>query len=126
MADLTFASKNNQKKTLSIFASDLCSTAGHTFASLPQESLVTKAYVVVTKADTTNDSTIDVKIGNTVIANEVSVEATGTIVGSVTPTYFATGGVISFVPGAVAGAGNGEVKLVIEFIETELTNGQYL
>lgn len=126
MADLTFTGKNNQKKTYSVFTSDYCSTGANTFGMLPPESLVTAAYVVVKTADGTANATVDIMVGTTVIANEVDVDAVATIEGSVTPTYFETGGQISVAAGAVPGAGDGSIKVVIEFIETELTNGQYL
>lgn len=127
MADLTYNNKNDQKKSIAVFASGVCTTAGHTFADLPAESLVTAVYAVVSKVDPTASSTIDVKIGSTVVANEVPVAALATAQGvSFVPKYFATGGEISFVAGATAPAGTGEIKLVIEFIETEKTTGEYL
>ena len=127
MADLTFEDKNNQKKTRSIFASGPIDTGANTLGTLPEASLVTNVYAIVTTADTdTNGScTIDVKVGDTVIANEVAVDATGVNSGTVAQTYFATGGTITTVAGAVAPDGDGVMKLVIEYIETELTNGQY-
>jgi hypothetical protein len=127
MADVTFDDKNNQKKTLSILATGAISTGANTIGTLPEASLVTNVYAIVTTADTdTNGScTVDVKVGSTVVANEVAVDATGIASGTVAQTYFPTGGAITVVAGAVAPDGDGVMKLVIEYIETELTNGQY-
>lgn len=128
MADLTFDNKNNQKKTLSIFASGTISTTAtmnETLFTLPAASLVTNVYAIVTTASGTSTDTVDVKVGSTVIANEVVVGATGVASGTVAKTYFATGGVVTVVAGADAPGTAGRFKLVIEYIETELCNGAY-
>lgn len=128
MADLTFDNKNNQKKTLSIFASGTISTTAtmnETLFTLPAASLVTNVYAIVTTASGTSTDTVDVKVGSTVIANEVVVGATGIASGTVTKGYFATGGVVTVVAGADAPGTAGRFKLVIEYIETELCNGAY-
>jgi hypothetical protein len=126
MADLRFEDKNNQKKTSSVFASGaiaLDDATDNILFTLPTASIVTAAYVVVTTADTTG--TVDLKVGSTVIANEVDCSATGTVDGSVTPAYFATGGSVTVVEGATGLTGDGIVKVVIEYIETELASGEY-
>jgi len=130
MADLRFESKNNQKKEGSFFASGIISkesgvTVNDTLFTLPRASLVRNAYVIVTDAAGAGD-TLDIKVGSTVIANEVAISALGTIVGSVTPAYFATGGAVSVVSGA-GGALDAACayKIVVEYIETELSEGSY-
>lgn len=128
MADLTFDNKNNQKKTLSIFASGTISTTAtmnETLFTLPAASLVTNVYAIVTTASGTSTDTVDVKVGSTVIANEVVVGAIGIASGTVAKGYFATGGVVTVVAGADAPGTAGRFKLVIEYIETELCNGAY-
>lgn len=129
MADLTLTAKNNQKKKSSVFASAAFSTGAtmdDTLFNLPLASLVTAAYVVVTTASGTATDTVDIKVGSTVIANEVVVGATGVAQdASFAPVYFATGGSVSVVAGADAPDDAGVIKLVVEYIETETTNGEY-
>jgi len=128
MADLTKEGKNNQKKTYSVFASETISTTAtmdETLFTLPAGSLVTNVYVYVSTASGTSTDTVDVEVGSTVIANEIVVGTTGTKTGSVTATYFPTGGVVSVVAGADAPGTAGRFIVVVEYIETQLTNGQY-
>ena len=125
--DIRFEDKNNQKKSVSIFASGLISkalgaTPDYTLFTLPKASLVTRAYVIVTDAADTGD-TLDIKVGTTVVADEIALSALGVASGTVAPTYFPTGGVVSAV--AVAGGAAGAYKIVVEYIETELTDGTY-
>ena len=128
MADLTKEGKNNQKKTYSVFASETISTTAtmdETLFTLPAGSLVTNVYAYVSTASGTATDTVDVEVGSTVIANEIVVGTTGTKTGSVTATYFPTGGVVSVVAGADAPGTAGRFIVVVEYIETQLTNGQY-
>lgn len=129
MADLTLSGKNNQKKKSSIFASGAFSTSAtmnESLFNLPLASLVTAAYAIVTTASGTATDTVDIKVGSTVIANEVEVGATGVAVDSAfAPVYFATGGTVSVVAGADAPDAAGVIKIVVEYIETENTNGEY-
>ena len=128
--DIRFKDKNNQKKSISIFASGLIecalgSTPDYTLFTLPKASLVTKVYAIVTDAADTGD-TLDVKVGSTVVANELAISALGIASGTAPNTYFATGGTVSVIAGAggVLGAA-GAFKIVVEYIETELTDGTY-
>ena len=128
--DIRYSNKNNQKKEASYFASGLISCAnGSTpdfiLFTLPRASLVTRAYAIVTTAAGAGD-TLDLKVGSTVIANEIAISATGVASGTVTPTYFATGGTVTCVAGdgGVLGAASA-FKIVIEYIETELAEGTY-
>jgi len=128
MADLRFEGKNNQKKIISAYASDIIATSENmdeTLFTLPEASLVTRAYAVVLTASGTATDTVDIKVGSTVVADEVVVGVTGVQKGTQTEAYFATGGVVTVVAGDDAPDDAGRIKIVVEYIETELTNGQY-
>jgi len=129
MADLRFADKNNQKKEISIFASGVLSTSAtmdDTLFTLPKASIVTGVWVYVSTASGgAATDTVDVKVGSTVVANEVVVGTTGTKTGSVTATYFPTGGSVTVVAGADAPDDAGRFKVVVQYIETELAEGTY-
>ena len=126
--DVRFDDKNNQKKTLSVFASgDIATTAtmGVTLFTLPANSLVKAVYVTVLTGSGTSTDTVDVKVGSTVVANEIVVGTTGTKTGSVTAALFATGGTVSVVAGADAPGTTGVIRVVVEYIEIDLSNGTY-
>lgn len=128
MADLRFTAKNNQKKEYSVFASDTIATSAtmdDTLFTLPEASLVTNVYAIVTTVSGTVTDTVDVKVGSTVVANEVVVGATGVASGTVAQTYFPSGGAVTVVAGADAPDTAGRVKIVVEYIETELASGTY-
>ena len=128
MADLRFEGKNNQKKGVSIFSSDVITTSAtmnDTLFTLPANSLVTAVYAVVTTGSGTNTDTVDVKVGTTVVANEVVVGVVGVASGTVAKTFFPTGGSVTVVAGADAPGTTGKVRIVVEYIETELTTGTY-
>lgn len=128
--DIRYTDKNNQKKSISVFASGLiacanASTPDFALFTLPRASLVTRAYAIVTDAAAAGD-TLDIKVGSTVVANEISIAAAGVVSGTVTPTYFATGGLVTVVAGDGAALGGAAAfKVVVEYIETELTDGTY-
>lgn len=128
MADLRFKDKNNQKKVDSVFASGVIKTSAtmnDTLFTLPPASLVTDAYAIVLTASGTATDTVDIKVGSTVVANEVVVGALGVASGTVAKTYFPTGGVVTVVAGADAPNAAGRIKIVVKYIETELSNGTY-
>lgn len=128
MADLTFENKNNQKKTRSAFASGVITTAAamsETLFTLPVNSLVTEVYAIVETGSGTATDTVDVKVGSTVVANEVVVGVVGVATGTVAKTFFPTGGVVTVVAGADAPGATGKIRIVVEYVEVELTNGQY-
>ena len=128
MADLRFEGKNNQKKGVSIFSSDVITTSAtmsDTLFTLPANSLVTAVYAVVITGSGTATDTVDVKVGTTVVANEVVVGVVGVASGTVAKTFFPTGGSVTVVAGADAPGATGKVKIVVEYIETELTTGTY-
>lgn len=129
MADLRYENKNNQKKELSVFASGTISTSAtmdDTLFTLPEASLVTSVRAIVTTASGTATDTVDVKVGATVVANEVVVGVLGVAEDSgFVPVYFPTGGSVTIVAGADAPDATGRIKVVIEYIETELSCGTY-
>jgi len=128
MADLRFDEKNNQKKTGSIFASAFIATAvamDEVLFNLPEASIVTNVMAVVETASGVATSTVDVTVGGTVVADELNVGATGTKLAAPAPVYFATGGEVKVVTGAVAADAAGRIKIVVTYIETELTTGEY-
>jgi hypothetical protein len=128
--DIRYVDKNNQKKEGSFFCSGLIalangSTPDYLVFTLPRASLVTRAYIIFTDAAAAGD-TLDIKVGSTVVANEISIASTGIASGTVTPTYFATGGSVTIVAGDGAALGGAaEIKVVVEYIETELSEGSY-
>ena len=124
MADLIRVGQNNYKREISVGVSDDMSTADNTVFNLPANSLVTGVYVYVSAADTTASSTVDVKVGTTVVADEVAVAATGVASGTVAPTYFADGGAVAIAAGATAPAGDGACRLVVEYVELDLVTGE--
>ena len=128
MADLNFNNKNNQKKTRSAFASGVITTAAamsETLFTLPVNSLVTEVYAIVETGSGTATDTVDVKVGSTVVANEVVVGVVGVATGTVAKTFFPTGGVVTVVAGADAPGTTGKIRIVVEYVEVERTNGQY-
>lgn len=128
MADLTYSDKNNQKKKISAFASGTIATSAtmnDTLFTLPVNSLVTNVYAIITTASGTSTDTVDVKVGSTIVANEVVVGALGVASGTVAKTFFPTGGVVTVVAGADAPDAAGRIRIVVEYIEVELTDGTY-
>jgi hypothetical protein len=127
MANLTFVDKNNQKKTKSVFASGVISTSAtmdDVLFTLPKASIVTYVLAVVLSASGTATGTIDVKVGDVVVANGLVVGET-VITGAADAFYFPTGGQVTVVAGADAPDENGRIKIVMEYIETELGCGQF-
>lgn len=130
MADLRYIDKNNQKKEISVFASGSIAyaslaTPSDTLFTLPRASLVTNVYAIVTDAAGVGD-TLDVVVGTTVVADEIAISALGVASGTVAKTYFPTGGVVTCVAGAGAALADATAyKIVVEYIETELTEGTY-
>ena len=128
MADLTFSDKNNQKKTISVFASGVIATTAtmaDTLFTLPAKSLVKDVYAIIETASGTATDTVDVKVGTTVVANEVVVGVLGVASGTIAKGYFPLGGIVTVVAGADAPGTLGRIRIVVEYIEVELTNGTY-
>ena len=128
MADLRYNAKNNQKKKISAFASGTIATSAtmnDTLFTLPANSLVTAVYAIIETASGTATDTVDVKVGSTVVANEVVVGVLGVASGTVAKTFFPTGGVVTVVAGADAPDATGRIRIVVEYIEVELADGTY-
>lgn len=128
MADLRFEDKNNQKKAYSIFSSGVLSTSAtmdDTLFTLPEASMVLGVYLYVETASGVALSTVDVKVGSVLIADEASVASTGFVQSTNNKGYFPTGGSVTIVAGATAPDTAGRLKVVVEYIETELASGTY-
>jgi hypothetical protein len=132
MADRTRTGLNMQKRGLSVFHANLVEadilTTGSTYGTLPQRVVVQSASILVTTVSTTATSTLDIKVGSTVVANEVAVTAAGMIDGTMVAAnqYHATGGVITVLAGAVTpAAGDFVGELIIEYIELDKVTGEY-
>lgn len=126
--DMTRTGLNNQKREADWSVSDVVSTTATldvTLFNLPANTILLSAHVLVTEASGTSTDTVDVKVGSTVVANEVVVGTTGTKVGSVTPAYFATGGAVSVVAGADAPDTAGRFRLLIQYVELDKRTGEY-
>lgn len=128
MPDLRFDNKNNHKKQKSLFASAEISTTAtmnDTLFTLPINSVVTNAYAVVTTGSGTSTDTVDIKVGTTVVANEVVVGVTGIQGGTLAKSYFPTGGLVTVVAGADAPGTTGKIRIVVEYDELDLSLGTY-
>jgi len=128
MADLRFEDKNNQKKEISVFASGVIATSdtmNETLFTLPEAALITRAYAIVLTPSGTDTDTVDIKVGSLVIGDEVKVGLSGVQGGSQSMGYFPTGGTVTVVAGDDAPDDAGRIKIMVEYIETELTNGTY-
>jgi len=129
MADLRFENKNNQKKTSSVFASGIVATSAtmdETLFTLPEASLVTNVWGYIETPSGAAGDTVDIKVGSAIVCNELVVGAAGIAsASSITPAYFPTGGTVTVVAGADAPDDAGRIKIIVEYIETELTDGTY-
>lgn len=101
MADLRFENKNNQKKSISVFSSgELVEGVTGELFTLPEASYVTGITVVE------------------VVGSDESAAVTGISV----DTYYPTATLVSL--GTAPDAGT-TVKVIVEYIETELASGTY-
>jgi len=128
MADLRFENKNNQKKEISVSATGVLSTSAtmnDTLFTLPAASLVTAVYAIVTTASGVATSNVKVLVGTTNVATGLVVGTTGVKTGTFAGGYFATGGSVTVQKDTVAPDAAGRIKIVVEYIETELTEGTY-
>lgn len=100
MADLRFEDKNNQKKTSSVFASGelVAANNGDTLFTLPAGSLVTSI---------------------TAVESDGSGAGEGTVTGIAVGGYYPTGATV------IAATVTETEKIIVEYIETELTCGTY-
>ena len=132
MTDKTRDDNNFQKRGVCVFKAPLeeadVLTTGSVYGNLPDRAVIISAAILVTTVSTTATSTLDIKVGSTVVANEVAVTAAGMIDGIMVDAnqYFATGGEITVLAGAVTpAAGDFVGELVIEYIELDKTTGEY-
>ena len=129
MADLTLTGKNNQKRGVAVMVCETIATTAtidDTLANLPVGVAVTDVKVVVETISGGTNPTVDVKLGATVIGNEMNIGTAGIAGGTVVPTYSATGGAISVVAGAVAPDTAGRIRVMVEYVELDTTNGLYI
>lgn len=97
MADLRFEAKNNQKKEISAFASNILDGVNGTLFTLPAASYVTSIAVIATDGGT----------------------ADGVVAGIAAGTYYPTGATVT-VSGIV-----GKEMVIVQYVETELSEGTY-
>ena len=128
MADLRFVGKNNQKKTVSAFASEVISTSGtmnDTLFTLPKGAIVTTCYAVTLTPSGVAGSGVAVKVGGTQVGNDIPVDAIATQSNGGQGVYFPTGGTVTVEVGVTAPDNAGRIRVVVDYIELNLTNGQY-
>lgn len=118
----------NEKKGVRVFVGDIAEAdivAGTTLVNLPEKVYVTKAFIDVTTVSTTASSTVDLKVGSTVVANECAATAAGYAAGTQVPAKFATGGAVTAVVGSTApAAGDLVCTVYIEYIEYDRNIGE--
>ena len=135
--------KNNQKKAVSISSAKIkpsaltvangVATAG-TLASgdvvklfsLPANSVVTNAFIVVTKGATGGTQTLKITVGSTDSVAAVAVGTADGVIkgGAVTKVATGTGADVTVTTG-VADLTDGEFEVVVEYIEYTRTIGEY-
>ena len=126
MADLRFDYKNNQKKKTSVFASGLIerdntATEADILFTLPKEVLVTALNVIVVDAGAALD-TLAITIGGTSYGTVTDLSAAG-VESLATPfKYTHTGGEVTVTP-TLAGACS--YRVVLEYVELDVTDGTY-
>ena len=124
--DRRFDYKNNQKKTLSAYASGVISAAAgalsDTLFTLPVGSLVQEVKVIVIKKSATPADAVKVLVGAVELTPTASVVGVDGVVNTAVNKYFATGGKVSLTGTLV---GTAEFKVVVTYLETELTTGTY-
>lgn len=132
MTDYTRTGLNNQKRNCRFVVAapseaEILSAGNAIIANLPERVLLTKAYAIVKTASTTGAATLDIKVGATVVANEVPVAALGVGEGvNFVPVYLATGGALTVAGGAVLpAAGDLVAEIVVEYIELDKVTGEY-
>jgi len=128
MADLRRVGKNNLKRGIAVAVSEAIATSAtmdDTIADIPVNSLITNVAVIVETASGIATDTVDVKVGATVVANEVVVGTVG-VKNTEAYTQFLTGGAISVVAGADAPDAAGVIRVIVEYIELDTTSGAFV
>ena len=127
MVDLRLEGNNNRFKSVEAIVTEPYATTDQLVATLPVgEFTVINAYLVVVEADSTAGATMDVKLGDNVILNEVKVDDVGTKNTGFTPVTVTTGGDITIVAGDTAPAGDGLIRLVLEVVPLNQRDGKYI
>ena len=118
----------NEKKGVSVFVGDIAEAdivAGTVICNLPKDVYVTKAFIDVTTVSTTASSTVDLKVGATVVANECAATVAGFDEGTPVPAKFVDGGAVTAVVGSTApAAGDLVCTVYIEYIEFTKRTGE--
>ena len=128
MADLRKLSKNNQKRGFDVAVCESFSTSAtmdDILFDIPVNSVIVDVVVIVETVSGTATDTVDVKIGSTVIANEVVVGVAG-VKRTVVDTQYLTGGQISVVAGADAPDAAGVIRVLVEYVELDTSTGAYV
>ena len=126
MADLRFDFKNNQKKKVVAFASGLIerddtTTEADVLFTLPKEVLVTALNVIVVDAGAALD-TLAITMGGASYGTITDLSAVG-VESLATPLkYSHTGGEVAVTP-TLAGACS--YRVVLEYVELDVTDGTY-
>lgn len=126
MKDLRFEDKNNQKKSYSVFASGVIEAVAndelnHIIFTLPKASVIKSVSVVVIGASV---DVIDIKANDVAINTaDVDLSVAGYSEATITPKYFETGASVTVNSAALTAPT--AFKVIVEYIETELTDGTY-
>lgn len=118
-------SKFNQKREVSVGVFDLgysdITGDGSVVATLAAGSVITKVVVIETAAVNTG-ATFDLLAGTTVVVNEGALDANNSATVSLVDLDIAKD--ITIRAGATAPS-QGSVKIIVEYIEYTMTNGEY-
>ncbi len=131
---MRFKDKNNQKKVTTIFASGIINTThqpimtGHLLFTLPEASLITKVHIYTGVPCGINSGnphgSVNIEVSGYNITSDILVENVGVATEEVNK-YFPTGGAVKIVSGHITPGADGEIKIIMEYIETELSSGIY-
>ncbi len=130
--NLTRENTNNQKRGVCVAVTEGLTEEqilgdGCVPFTLPENVLIISAAINVTNISGTASSTVDIRVGSTVIANEVPVTVAGFVEGidNVVRKY-PTGGDVTILAGATAPANGALVTdLIIQYIELDKHTGEY-
>jgi len=132
MTDLTFKDKNNQKKTLSVFASgeiDLAGDADIKLFTAPEGSVITNVYGVVLSGSGDTEDKLSItlgipgEVGTSIIGSDLPVDTTGVYGCTVAPTYTPVYNGIYINPQTVIDTCT--VRIVVEYTELDLGSGTF-
>lgn len=131
--DYSLQGKNNEKKGISVFSGNIKPADNDTIAvaesaklgTLPGNCVVTNAFLYVKTGATGGTQTLKITVGSTDVIAAVAVGTTdGAIVGgAVTRAHTGTGSEVS-VTGGTADLSDGEVEVVVEYVEYTKSTGE--